>query len=88
MKRSLISNLRLQRLQQIHKKHKLTNESLKFNIKRLTIILFFFLCLFIVLYYRSFDELIHDIGDLNTILEPILFVVLFVIFLIYFIKKK
>jgi ABC-type Na+ efflux pump permease subunit len=88
MDRSLISNLRLSNLHRFYKKNLVKNKSLKNNTKRLFIILLIFLSLFILLLYRSIDEVIHDIGDANTLLEPMLFIILFIIFLFYLKKKK
>ena len=88
MERSLISNLRLTNLHRIYRKNLIKNESLKNNTKRLFIFLLIFLSLFILLLYRSMDDVIHDIGDANTFLEPILFIVLFIIFLFYILKRK
>ena len=88
MERSLLSKLRLQNLNRIQRRKINKNKSLIINTKRLLISLLIFLSLFILLLYRSLNDVIHDIGDANTFLEPILFIVLFVIFLFYFLKKK
>ena len=88
MERSLVSNLRLNNLHRFYHKNGITNESLKNNTKRLFIILPIFLSLFSLLLYRSINDVIHDIGDANTLLEPILFIVLFIIFLFYILKRK
>ena len=87
MERSLLSKLRLQNLNRIQRRKINKNKSLIINTKRLLISLLIFLSLFILLLYRSLNYVIHDIGDANTFLEPILFIVLFVIFLFYFLKK-
>ncbi len=87
MERSLLSKLRLQNLNRIQRRKINKNKSLIINTKRLLISLLIFLSLFILLLYRSLNDVIHDIGDANTFLEPILFIVLFVIFLFYFLKK-
>ena len=87
MERSLLSKLRLHNLNRIQRRKINKNKSLIINTKRLLISLLIFLSLFILLLYRSLNDVIHDIGDANTFLEPILFIVLFVIFLFYFLKK-
>lgn len=88
MKNQVLTNLRNQKLRELQTKRKAQNKSLIRNIKRLTIIVFIFAIIFILLFYRSLEELKHDIGDANTILEPILFIVLFIIFLVFFVKKR
>lgn len=37
---------------------------------------------------KRFEDIVHYIGDANTILEPILFIILFLIFLFYLKRNK
>jgi ACR3 family arsenite efflux pump ArsB len=88
MNRSLLSDLRLKRLQQNQLRFKATNRSLISNTKRIFIVLFILLAILVLLFFRTTDEIVHDIGDINTLLEPILFIILFILFLKYFINRK
>ena len=88
MNRSLLSDLRLKQLLRSQKKSKNISKSLIYNAKRISILSLIFLCILVLLFFRAPEELIHDIGDMNTLLEPLLFIILFIIFLRYFIKRK
>lgn len=88
MERPLNSYLRLYTLRRTQLKRIAKNESLKYILRWLLIILLSFLFLFIVLLYIPLNELLHILGDANTILEPALFIILIIIFLFYLKKKN
>ena len=88
MERPLNSYLRLYTLRRSQLKNAARHESLKYSIRRLSVLLLILVLLFILFLYRPLEDIIHDIGDANTILEPILFLILFIIFLFYLQHKK
>ena len=76
MNRTLLSDLRIKQLLRNQKKSKNISKSLIFNAKRIIILSLILVCLLVLLFYRAPKELIQDIGAMNTLIEPILFIIL------------